>query len=263
MSRVFVHGNPETAAIWDPLVAALAERGETDIVRLSPPGFGAPAADGWTATPANYVTWLADELEPLAAAGPVDLIGHDWGAGHVFGLAAERPDLIRSVGADCGGLLNADYVWHDAAQGWRTPEVGEEMIAGMVGASTDDKRALFAGLGLPDDMAASLAEAANETMGRCILELYRGADPEVMQDLAGRLAEADRRPTLIIDATGDPYVSTDLVPPVAETLEAEVLRLEGNGHWWMVEDPATAADGLIAFWDRVEGQASTDVGGSA
>jgi pimeloyl-ACP methyl ester carboxylesterase len=39
MTVVLVHGNPETDAIWGPLVDAL---GRTDVVRLSPPGFGAP-----------------------------------------------------------------------------------------------------------------------------------------------------------------------------------------------------------------------------
>ena len=34
-----VHGNPETAAVWDRL-APLLDRGP--VVRLSPPGFGAP-----------------------------------------------------------------------------------------------------------------------------------------------------------------------------------------------------------------------------
>ncbi|MDT5218539.1 MAG: hypothetical protein QOF15_644, partial [Mycobacterium sp.] len=37
MTVVLVHGNPETAAIWGPLVDAL---GRKDVVRLSPPGFG-------------------------------------------------------------------------------------------------------------------------------------------------------------------------------------------------------------------------------
>ena len=39
MTVVLVHGNPETDAIWGPLVEALARK---DVVRLSPPGFGAP-----------------------------------------------------------------------------------------------------------------------------------------------------------------------------------------------------------------------------
>ena len=36
MTVVLVHGNPETEAIWGPLVDAL---GRDDAVRLSPPGF--------------------------------------------------------------------------------------------------------------------------------------------------------------------------------------------------------------------------------
>ncbi len=35
MTVVLVHGNPETAAVWDPLVAALREAGITDVVPLS------------------------------------------------------------------------------------------------------------------------------------------------------------------------------------------------------------------------------------
>lgn len=254
MTRVFVHGNPETSAIWGPLIEALAERGETDVTMLSPPGFGAPADDDWPATPANYVAWLTGELETISASGggPIDLVGHDWGAGHVFGLAAARPDLIRSYAADCGGLLNPDYVWHDAAQGWRTPGTGEEMIAGMVGMPTEDRTEIYVGLGLSSEVAGAMATAADETMGRCILELYRAADPDVMADLADRLAGADRRPALIIDATGDPYVATDLVPPVVERIGADVLTLDGNGHWWMVEDPATAAAGLVDFWNGLD-----------
>ena len=42
MTCVLVHGNPETDVIWDPLVRALAAQGVADVVRLSPPGFGAP-----------------------------------------------------------------------------------------------------------------------------------------------------------------------------------------------------------------------------
>ena len=40
--KAFVHGNPETAAIWTELAAELTRRGVDDVVLLSPPGFGAP-----------------------------------------------------------------------------------------------------------------------------------------------------------------------------------------------------------------------------
>ncbi len=44
MPAVFVHGNPETAAVWDPLLAELERAGSAraGLICLSPPGFGAP-----------------------------------------------------------------------------------------------------------------------------------------------------------------------------------------------------------------------------
>ena len=39
MPAVFVHGNPETADIWDLLIPKL---NRDDVITLSPPGFGAP-----------------------------------------------------------------------------------------------------------------------------------------------------------------------------------------------------------------------------
>ena len=108
---VFVHGNPETAAIWDPLIAALCGPRESsnertmqfrreDVVALSPPGFGAPTPAGWAATSDDYLAWLIGEVEQLD--GPIDLVGHDWGGGHVQRLAATRPDLVRTADALAG-----------------------------------------------------------------------------------------------------------------------------------------------------------------
>ena len=89
MPVVLVHGNPETDAIWDELRTHL---GRDDVIALSPPGFGAPVPEGFGATGDDYLAWLISEVE--AIEGPVDLIGHDWGGGHVARLACERPDLI-------------------------------------------------------------------------------------------------------------------------------------------------------------------------
>jgi pimeloyl-ACP methyl ester carboxylesterase len=246
MTKVFVHGNPETAAIWGPLLSALAADGIDDVVTLSPPGFGAPTPPGWDAMPASYVSWLVSELE--AIDGPIDLVGHDWGAGHVFGLLADHAHLVRSWAADCVGLLHPDYVWHDMAQTWQTPDAGEEAIAGMMGLPTADLTGLYEGLGLPTDVAASMAEAADEEMGRCVLALYRAAVPPYLADTGAKVLAADLPPGLVINATDDAYVSADLASELLPRLGASELRLEGNGHWWMAEAPEQAAAGLAAFW---------------
>ncbi len=63
---------------------------------------------------------------------------------------------------------------------------------------------------------------------------------------------ADHGPGLIITASNDAYVAADLAGPVAERLGVEELVLAGQGHWWMVSDPDTAADGLVAFWSSLD-----------
>lgn len=247
---MFVHGNPEVDALWVPLVDELRARGVDDIVLLSPPGFGAPVTDGWDASVRSYVEWLVGELEAIVGncGGEIDLVGHDWGAGHVYGLLDTRPDLIRSYAADVAGLLHEDYVWHDAAQAWQTPDVGEQFIDGMVSAPLEDRTALFTGMGVSPEIASALANGVDEEMGRCILALYRDAAQPAMSELGSRLFATDLPPGLVINATADPYVSPGLGSEVAGLLGARELPLPDLGHWWMTEDPAQAADGLVKFW---------------
>jgi pimeloyl-ACP methyl ester carboxylesterase len=252
--KVFVHGNPEVSAIWSFLVAELEARGVPDVVFLSPPGFGASVPDGWVGDVDAYRTWLIAQLEGIAAdqGRAIDLVGHDWGAGHVFGAVAERPDIVRSFAADCVGLLHPDYVWHDMAQAWQTPEVGEQIIEGMMGAPLADRVAMFRSFGAPDDIAAAMAEAANADMGCCILSLYRSAAQPATARIGERLSAVQRPPMLAIIASEDPYVSAAEGVLVAEEYGAQQLRLDGCGHWWMFEQPGLAADGLEAFWSGLD-----------
>ncbi|HYN32834.1 MAG TPA: alpha/beta hydrolase, partial [Ilumatobacteraceae bacterium] len=234
---VLVHGNPETAAIWGLLTEALVNRGRTEVIALSPPGFGVAVPDGFDPTMDAYADWLVGELEAIRATDTeIDLLGHDWGAGHVYGALARRPDLIRTWTGDIAGVIHRNYVWHDMAQAWQTPDIGEQVIAGMTEASADDKVALFTGLGLPGDLASELAAGLNAEMGRCVLRLYRtGAQPAV-GELGARLAAMELPPGLVVDAELDIYIPSELSNDIARQLGADVLRLDGRGHWWMVDD---------------------------
>lgn len=251
MPKVFVHGNPECDAVWGPLVAALADRGVTDTVLLSPPGFGAAVPDGFDATPEGYVAWLADEVRSLD--GPIDLVGHDWGAGHVLGLAAAHPELIRSYTVDCAGLVHPEMVWHDMAQVWQTDGAGEEAVAAMAERPLADRVAMFERFGASSDMAQTMAAAIDSAMGECILTLYRGGAQPYMADLGDRLAAAEPRPAHVISALDDPYVSHRHGEETAHRLAATHTLLEGEGHWWMVARPTVPADAMVEFWAGLEG----------
>ena len=244
---VFVHGNPETSAIWGPLLAALQI---PEAVTLSPPGFGAPVAEGFGATADEYAGWLASELE--RQGGPVDLVGHDWGGGHVMRIAMERPDLIRSWAMDIAGCFAPDYVWHDLAQVWQTPGPGEDAVAAIASLPAADRASMFESLGMTPEIAAAVASASDATMGRCILSLYRSAAQPAMARLGDGLGAAAARPGLVIIPTDDEYTGGEARARwSAQRAKAEVAVLPGLGHWWMIQDPAAGAAALRKFWDSL------------
>jgi pimeloyl-ACP methyl ester carboxylesterase len=247
MAIVLVHGNPETAAIWGPL---LKELGRDDVVTLSPPGFGAPVPAGFGATVDDYRNWLIDEL--TAIGEPVDLVGHDWGGGHVANVAMVRPELLRSWTSDIIGVYDPEYIWHDLAQIWQTPEAGEQQLAEMMGGTPEQRAERLVGLGIPSDVAIDLARAQGPDMGRCILSLYRSAAQPAMANLGASLPAAAIRPGLAIIATEDHYVgSLESRRRAAARAGAQVAQLDGLGHWWMLEDPGRGAAALSEFWASV------------
>ncbi len=244
MTVAFVHGVPETAAVWEPL---LAELGRDDAVTLSPPGFGAPVPDGFAATSDAYADWLVTEIERLP--GPVDLVGHDWGGGHVMRAATRRPDLVRRLVTDIAGTGSADYVWHDIAQVWQTEGAGEDFVAGVAAMPVDERAVMLAQAGMTPDAAQACAAANGEQMGACILSLYRSAVQPNMHQWAKQYEALDDRPeTLVIIAHDDHYTGgPDVTRGVAAKWGAHVADLDGLGHWWMMQDPARGAEVLRSF----------------
>src|ERR1700741_2157406 len=124
MSPVFVHGVPETPAVWRGLLAALDR---PDTVALSLPGFDSARPAGFGATMEEYADWLAAQLEPLGGPGAlggdhsgggggVDLVGHEWGGGFGVRVVSTRPDLVRSWVTDAAGLGDVEFEWHDFAK---------------------------------------------------------------------------------------------------------------------------------------------------
>jgi pimeloyl-ACP methyl ester carboxylesterase len=244
MTVVLVHGNPETEAIWTELRKHLKA---DKVIALSPPGFGAPLPEGFGATSDDYVDWLAGELEKID--GPIDLVGHDWGGGHVMRLAASRPDLIRSWTIDIAGCFDPEYVWHDFAQIWQTPQAGEEAIRGMVDTPLEARTAQYESLGMTPQVAREVAAAMNEDMGRAILTLYRSAAQPAMSTWGKEAAKAKARPGLVLIPTEDHYTGGEtLARRSAEAADAKVAVLQGLGHWWMCEDPKCGAEALNEFF---------------
>ena len=244
MPAVFVHGVPETPALWDNLRSHLTR---TDVVAVQMPGFGCPRPAGFGATKEEYVAWLVGELEQIGAQGPIDLVGHDWGGGLTVRLVSTRADLVRSWMTDAAGLGDADFEWHDLAKIWQTRGDGEAFFAQQMGTPLEERASIFESLfGVPHDAALALVSHGDETMSECILALYRSA-VDVAKEWSPDFHDIGAPGSLIL-ASEDPFGSPEWGRNGAQRAGASITELEGLGHWWMLQDPARSAAALEAFW---------------
>ncbi len=244
---VFVHGVPETAAIWRKVRAGTSRPS----MAVELPGFGTPRPEGFAATKDAYVDWLADVL--VGIRQPIDLVGHDWGAGITFGLLQRRLDDVplRSWAVDCGSLAHPEYVWHQFAQVWQTPGAGEESLAAQREQPVEESAALFAGIfGLDQADALEMMSAGSEVMDGCILDLYRSAVPNLHASW-GPLAPIPV-PGLVIHPTEDMFSIGPQAEAVAASLGARFATLEGASHFWPYSAPKEALEMLEGFWSELD-----------
>ncbi|GAA4555202.1 alpha/beta fold hydrolase [Planotetraspora kaengkrachanensis] len=244
--RVFVHGVPETAVVWQTLQEAVGGPS----VALTLPGFGTGLPAGFTPTKDQYASWLTDELKKIP--GPIDLVGHDWGALLTMRVATVGEVRLRSWICDVGSVFHPEYAWHPWAATLISPDQGEETLLRRRQSSPEEAGALMTGSGVPADAAAEMFAALDETMSRCILGLYRSAVPNVSADW-GALAQAPTAaPGMILLPTEDRVDYEDLSRQMADRLGARTEILDGMGHWWMYDGTGKVASALNEFWAAVE-----------
>jgi pimeloyl-ACP methyl ester carboxylesterase len=241
---VFLHGVPETAALWDKVRAKFAE----ETVALSLPGFGSARPPGFSATKDDYATWLVNELERFDA--PVDLVGHDWGALLTYRIASTRGDLLRSWTADVANGMHPKVRWHQAAQVWQTPGEGEAYFEAVNHTPVEAMAEVYETFHLGHDDAFTLAGWCDETMGSCILDLYRSATPNVHDSWGAELGPTSA-PGLVLFAELDTFGNASMSHDVAQNLGAREETLHDVGHWWPLEAPNEAAAVIQGFVDSV------------
>jgi len=241
MPVVFVHGVPETAALWDDLRAAL---GRSDAVALALPGFGCSRPAGFAATKETYVDWLIGEI--AAIGEPVDLVGHDWGGGLTLRVASLRSDLLRSWASDAAGLADVEFEWHEFAKIWQAPGAGEQFFEAQLAQPVTERAATFETFGVPAARAREMAARIDQTMADCILALYRSA-VDIGKEWAPAV-ENIKKPGLVVVPENDPFLVTDTARRTAQRARAQVAELDGLGHWGPLQAPERGAQTLSRFW---------------
>lgn len=240
--KLFLHGVPDTPAMWDPLISELG-LGDDVISAPAMPGFVEPLPEGFDASKEAYVDWYIGEIERAHAdAGPVDLVGHDWGALITIRAASLKPELINSW-CVANALPHPDYKWHRMARMWQTPVLGELIMA------LSRKEALCKGLheaGIPADLASTEASHWSPHMRKSILRLYRSARTagEEWWDDTKKLPDRG----MVFWGEDDPYVPVWVAEKFCGHTGARLEKQAKTGHWSVIERADALADLLKAHW---------------
>lgn len=265
---LFVHGLGGASIDWTDFAGLL--RNELAIEAIDLPGFGrsGPALDDNYSLAAHART-VIDYLD-LSGRGPVHLVGNSMGGAISMLVAAQRPDLVRTLTLVSPAVPDLKLRAHVLKTDWRfallmVPMLGMTALRkmGQVPVEKRVKATLALCLAdpsrLPKQRFDDFVREAEERVGKpwvdtAMLRSTRGLVHS--QFLKNRRGWADMRkisaPTLVLWGDQDKLVAPDLAPYVAaEIPNARLLVLKDIGHVAMIEDPVTSARAVVALLEDV------------
>ncbi len=169
-----------------------------------------------------------------------------WGTRHASRNGLSRSDTI--LGDRYAGRVQPRYVWHDLAQVWQTPQVGEQAVAQMVSMPAEALARGYEGLGMTAAIARKVAAAANGDMGRGnpgAIQIGRATDQSRSR---GRLAAGSRQTWPRVNCDRRPLLRRgDARAPMCRTRRREHCCFGRGGHWRMCQQPKQGADAINSF----------------
>ncbi len=250
---LFLHGNPDSADLWNGVIAHL--RGEFRCLAPDLPGFGRsqapPTFDGSLEQEAAWVDGL---VTALGISEPINLVGHDFGGHFALAWAIRHPAKVRRLAVSNTSFFS-NYQWHGLGRALRMPIVGEVVMA------VTNESALVRGLRgaaprLPVEHIRRTARLYTPAAKKMALKLYRAADPAQFHSWEDQLpALTTQVPTLVLWGDQDPFAARS----IADRFSAqEVRHFPDYSHWLPVEAPAEFAAALAAFFGSSEQRAASD-----
>ncbi len=239
---LFLHGNPDSADLWDGLIDLLSPRFRC----LAPdlPGFGRSAAPpDFDCSLDNLARFVDGLVSALGIGEPLNLVMHDFGGPFGLAWAIRRHWKVRRIVA-INTLFFSDYRWHAWARVWRTPVLGELSMA-LMNQWMFTRALRRASPALPADHIRKAYGLVKPPMKRMVLRLYRATDPESFVWWEDHLRSLTARvPALVLWGDQDPYIPKQY----AERFGARmVVHFQAHGHWLPAEAPALVAEHLLPF----------------
>ena len=251
-----VHCSLAHSGAWRGLAAALGETAVTlaafDLLShgKSPDWDGVGQLQGRNAAAGLPLL----EQQVADTGGPVDLIGHSFGATVALAMAEDRPDLVRSLTL-IEPVLFALAGAEDPAALAQMRQDHRAVRAPFEAGAVDHATRLFNrawGTGHPK--WPDLPERARAAMVRAFPAVM-ACDAQVYEDEAGLVApgalEALSMPVLVMQGGETQPIMAAVTRGLARRLpDAEIAVIAQAGHMVPVTHPQEVADVIAPFWDK-------------
>ena len=264
---LFVHGLGGSSTNWTDLMGCLS--GALDAQALDLPGFGrsAPPADG-RYTVGAHARAVVRHLE-ARGQGPVHLFGNSLGGAVSTRVAADRPDLVRTLTLVSPALPNL------RPQRGSDPRLPLLLLPGLsalarrriaaVGPEQRARAVLELCFADPSTIAPQrVAEAVEEVRRRSSLAHNDVAFTRSLRGLVGSYVQRGDKglwaraatvepPVLLVWGAKDRLVDVALAPRAAATFpDARLLVLHDVGHVAQMERPEVVARAFLGMLDELE-----------
>lgn len=262
---LLVHGLGGSSLNWTDLAGQLRTRLDVEMVDLPGHGYsGPPPRRDYSL--ASHARTLIAYLE-RSARGPVHLVANSMGGAISLRVAAERPDLVRTLTLispavpDVRRLRAHPLKANPLMALLILPGLGSVALRRLGRASAESRVRATLRIVLADPSRypeQRLAQDVTETEDRTAMAWANEAMLRSMRALAINQFLRARRtwvaigrvqaPTLVLWGDEDKLVAPDLAGFVAAAVaDSRVLVLPGTGHVAMMEDPQTTARAVLGL----------------
>jgi pimeloyl-ACP methyl ester carboxylesterase len=248
---LLIHGFPDSRRVWREQVGPLSDAGFRTI---APDLRGFGESERPQGVDAYRVTTVIGDLVELLDEHGVErahVIGHDWGAGLAWVLAALHPERVSSLAALSVGHPNASRPrsLESREKAWyQLLFLFEEAEALLL----KDDAALFRQWleGAPD-VEQYVEEMSRPGALTAALGLYR-ANLHPRRELEPRPLPPVAAPTLGVWSTGDRYLTEQAMRRSGEHVTGpwRYERLEDAGHWVQLDQPERVTGLLLEHLQR-------------
>jgi len=241
---LMLHGSPDTAEMWEPLMERLKEK--VRCIAIDLPGFGRSTMPAdFSMSVDNFADFVNALLDKLGIQEPIRLLSADFGSHYAQAFLVKYPQRVRGVVVS-NSTFHHEYQWHSFAKLYRLPLLGEFLMAAPKSVLAKSLKQYAPAL--PDSYIEESYPVGfgSSKVRKTILRMYRERNPS--KDFVGwdekSKALMQQKPSMVLWGDRDPFADSAFADKFGAQ---QVFHFKDYSHWLPLEAPDAYAEKLIPW----------------